>query len=93
MSFQSFQAYESGKVAVSVPRLIEIARSLGVTLEELLPTGYGSKRKRTVEELVLTPAERQLVLNYRCINAPKSRALVRDIAQTLAEHESKRSTS
>jgi transcriptional regulator with XRE-family HTH domain len=102
LTFQQVQKYEKGMNRISVARLIEIARILGVDIHFFLngvtstksaPGFAEEKPPAYVADVMSTPEGLQLVRNFTGIKNPKVRkSIVQLVASLAAQDESERSS-
>ncbi|MBB3021055.1 transcriptional regulator with XRE-family HTH domain [Microvirga lupini] len=96
LTFQQVQKYEKGMNRISVARLIEIAKILGVDIhfflngiESTKPTpGFAEENPPTyVADMMSTPEGLQLVRNFTGIKNPKVRKSIVQLVASLAVQE------
>ncbi|MBJ6127676.1 helix-turn-helix domain-containing protein [Microvirga splendida] len=102
LTFQQVQKYEKGMNRISVARLIEIAKILGVDIHFFLngvtsitsTPGFAEETPPTyVADMMSTPEGLQLVRNFAGITNPKVRkSIVQLVASLAAQDEAERSS-
>lgn len=81
VSQQTVQAYEVGRRRIQVPTLRLLAKTLSVSLDELMTEGEQAPRKRGP-----VPQVQQQLERISALPKPKQRALVDVIEALLAQH-------
>ena len=102
LTFQQVQKYEKGMNRISVARLIEITKILGVDVHFFLDgvtstksaSGFAEDTPPTyVADMMSTPEGLQLVRNFTGIKNPKVRkSIVQLVASLAAQEEAERSS-
>ncbi|KFG68120.1 helix-turn-helix transcriptional regulator [Microvirga sp. BSC39] len=102
LTFQQVQKYEKGMNRISVARLIEIAKILGVDIHFFLDgvtsakstAGFAEENPPTyVADMMSTPEGLQLVRNFTGIKNPKVRkSIVQLVASLAIQEEAERSS-
>jgi transcriptional regulator with XRE-family HTH domain len=96
LTFQQVQKYEKGMNRISVARLIEIAKVLGVDIHFFLngvtsttaTPGFAEENPPTyVADMMSTPEGLQLVRNFTGIKNPKVRKSIVQLVASLASQE------
>ena len=96
LTFQQVQKYEKGMNRISVARLIEITRILGVDIHFFLDgvtstkpaAGFAEGHQPTyVADMMSTPEGLQLVRNFTGIKSPKVRKSIVQLVAALASQE------
>lgn len=102
LTFQQVQKYEKGMNRISVARLIEITKILGVDVHFFLDgvtstksaSGFAEETPPTyVADMMSTPEGLQLVRNFTGIKNPKVRkSIVQLVASLASQEEAERSS-
>jgi transcriptional regulator with XRE-family HTH domain len=96
LTFQQVQKYEKGMNRISVARLIEIAKILGVDIHFFLngvtstkvTPGFAEENPPAyVADMMSTPEGLQLVRNFTGIKNPKIRKSIAQLVASLASQE------
>lgn len=87
ISFQTVQAWESGRAQPKGSRTPEVARILCVSVEWLL-TGLGNVQPAPVKPETLTMEEIAMLEQFRSL-PPEKRKVIKSVAHAMAEPEVK----
>lgn len=82
--YQNYQRYERGTAAIPADRLIDLARVLGVTMDDLVPPPRAKSGKVKARERIIPDTdEQELIRQYRQMD-PKLKGSLMAIAKAIA---------